>query len=63
MINRSITKAIIGCALLQAGGTLAAEKHLAEPVHDRLAVEYPFDKAIGYTVGQVWGAVTIKRPL
>lgn len=29
----------------------------------RLAAEYPFDKATGYHVGEVRGAVTIKRPL
>ncbi len=29
----------------------------------RLANEYPFDKATGYHVGEIRGAVTIKRPL
>jgi len=29
----------------------------------RLAAEYPFDKATGYHVGEVRGAVSIKRPL
>lgn len=32
-------------------------------VRQRLAVEYPHDKAIGYLPGQIRGAVTIKRPL
>lgn len=34
-----------------------------EAVKARLAAEYPNDKAIGYSVGEVRGAVTIKRPL
>ena len=28
-----------------------------------LATEYPHDKATGYSVGQIRGAITIKRPL
>lgn len=34
-----------------------------ESTRTRLANEYPFDKATGYHVGEVRGAVTIKRPL
>jgi hypothetical protein len=29
----------------------------------QIAGEYPHDKATGYAVGQVRGAVTVKRPL
>ena len=29
----------------------------------QLAYEYPFDKAVGYAVGQVRGAASVKRPL
>ncbi|HEX9182720.1 MAG TPA: DUF3365 domain-containing protein [Burkholderiales bacterium] len=36
---------------------------LAGPVKERLASDYPFDKATGYSLGQIRGAVTIKRPL
>lgn len=32
-------------------------------VKAQLAVEYPHDRAIGYRVGQLRGAVTVKRPL
>lgn len=34
-----------------------------DAVKARLAAEYPNDKATGYSVGEVRGAVTIKRPL
>ncbi|MBI3374937.1 MAG: DUF3365 domain-containing protein [Betaproteobacteria bacterium] len=36
---------------------------LSATVRERLALDYPFDKAIGYSLGQVRGAVTVKRPL
>ncbi len=36
---------------------------VAQPVKDVLAAEYPHDKAQGYTLGQLRGAITIKRPL
>jgi hypothetical protein len=36
---------------------------LSSAVKERLASDYPFDKATGYSLGQVRGAVTIKRPL
>jgi len=39
-----------------------AEK-LPQSIKLRLAKEYPHDQATGYSVGQVRGAVTIKRPL
>ena len=29
----------------------------------RIAAEYPMDKASGYSVGQIRGAITVKRPL
>jgi hypothetical protein len=36
---------------------------LAPEVRERLAKDYPADRATGYSVGQIRGAVTIKRPL
>ena len=36
---------------------------LASEVRERLALDYPHDRATGYAVGQVRGAVTVKRPL
>ena len=35
----------------------------AQPVKDALAAGYPHDKASGYTLGQLRGAFSIKRPL
>lgn len=35
----------------------------AQPAKDTLATEFPHDKATGYTLGQLRGAFTIKRPL
>ncbi len=32
-------------------------------VQETLKTEYPHDKATGYTLGQIRGAITIKRPL
>lgn len=32
-------------------------------VKETLKTEYPHDKAVGYTLGQIRGAITIKRPL
>ncbi len=40
-----------------------AREKIAEPVRDALAKAYPHDAAVGYTVGQIRGAVSIKRPL
>lgn len=36
---------------------------IAPPVKDVLAAEYPHDRATAYTLGQLRGAITIKRPL
>jgi hypothetical protein len=36
---------------------------ISEAVHSILASEYPHDKAVDYAIGQVRGAVTIKKPL
>ncbi|MFO1321875.1 MAG: DUF3365 domain-containing protein [Burkholderiales bacterium] len=35
---------------------------IAPGVRDRLATDYPHDRAVGYGVGQIRGAVTIKKP-
>jgi len=39
-----------------------AREALPEAVRAQLALEYPFDKAIGYSTGQLFGIVSIKRP-
>lgn len=36
---------------------------MSEAVKDQIRREYPFDRGIGYSIGQVRGAVTVKRPL
>jgi len=36
---------------------------LTDAIKAQIASEYPFDKAVGYSVGQVRGGVTVKRPL
>jgi len=36
---------------------------LAPEIKERLAREYPADRATGYALGQIRGAVSIKRPL
>jgi hypothetical protein len=36
---------------------------LVQPVKDVLSAEYPNDKATGYTLGQIRGAISIKKPL
>ena len=38
-------------------------EHIPDQVKARLASEYPHDQAIGYVLGQVRGAVTIKHPI
>lgn len=38
-------------------------EQLSPAVKAQLAVEYPHDRAVGFRVGQVRGAVTVKRPL
>jgi len=35
---------------------------LPDSVRAQLATDYPFDKATGFSVGQVYGIVSIKRP-
>lgn len=37
--------------------------NVSEAVKSQLANEYPNDRAVGYSVGQLRGAVTVKRPL
>lgn len=34
---------------------------LPEPVKAQLATDYPFDEAVGFTAGQLYGIVAIKR--
>lgn len=36
---------------------------LSDSVKALLAAEYPHDRAVGFTAGQIRGAVTVKRPL
>lgn len=36
---------------------------IADPVKARFAQDYPHDRALGYSIGQVRGAFTVKRPL
>lgn len=36
---------------------------LAPSIMEKLAADYPKDRATGYSVGQMRGAVTVKRPL
>lgn len=36
---------------------------VSQSVKDALAAEFPRDKAQGYTLGQIRGAITIKRPM
>lgn len=38
-------------------------EQIPDNVKTRLSEEYPHDKAIGYSVGQIRGAISIKRPL
>lgn len=40
-----------------------ASEAIPDGVKNRLAQEYPHDKATGYSEGQIRGAVSIKRPL
>ena len=39
------------------------DEAVAAPVKVKLALEYPHDRAFGYTLGQIRGAVTIKQPM
>ncbi|MFA7242242.1 MAG: DUF3365 domain-containing protein [Sulfuricellaceae bacterium] len=36
---------------------------IAAPVKEVLNADYPHDKAIGYTLGQIRGAISIKKPM
>ena len=45
---------------LQCHGT---RDQLPESVKAQLAIDYPFDRAVGFKVGQVYGIVSIKRPV
>ena len=47
-------------ACLKCHGT---PENVAPAVTDALAADYPHDKATGYTLGQLRGAFSIKRPL
>ncbi len=39
-----------------------ARDTLPDAVKAQLAIDYPFDKATGFSMGQVYGIVSIKRP-
>ena len=36
---------------------------LSAAVREKLAALYPQDKAVGYTAGQIRGAMTLRKPL
>lgn len=38
-----------------------APESLSEPVKSQLAIDYPHDEAVGYSTGQVYGILAIKR--
>ena len=40
-----------------------AEEQISPAVKASLAEQYPHDRAIGYAIGQVRGAISIKRPI
>ena len=40
-----------------------AQARLTPAVRDKLAALYPHDKAVGYSAGQIRGAITLKKPL
>jgi hypothetical protein len=40
-----------------------AQDKLSPAVKEKLAALYPQDKAVGYTAGQIRGAITIRKPL
>lgn len=44
-------------------GCHGTAENLSPEVRERLATDYPHDRGTGYSLGQVRGAVTIKRPL
>lgn len=39
----------------------SARDKLPDPVKAQLAIDYPFDRAVDFSVGQVYGIVSIKR--
>jgi len=47
----------------QCAGCHGAEEAMPEAVREALAARYPHDKATGYQVGDLRGAVSIKMPL
>lgn len=50
----------IQAACLNCHGT---DEKIAPEVKTRLKTEFPHDKAVGYTPGQIRGGLTVKRPL
>lgn len=48
---------------LQPGCLACHGEHIPENVQARLKADYPRDQATGYSVGQIRGALSIKRPL
>jgi cytochrome c553 len=40
-----------------------AQDKLSPAVKEKLAALYPQDKAVGYSAGQIRGAITIRKPL
>lgn len=50
----------VGRLCLNCHGPLES---LSPEVKERLATDYPHDRGTGYSLGQVRGAVTVKRPL
>lgn len=48
---------------VQPGCLSCHGEHIADDVKARLNADYPHDMATGYSVGQIRGALSIKRPL
>jgi hypothetical protein len=44
-------------------GCHGPSEHLTDAMKAQLALEYPHDTAVNYQLGQIRGAVTVKRPL
>lgn len=44
-------------------GCHGGAQDIAPAVKDQLSKDYPFDRATGYSTGQVRGAITVKKPL
>ena len=44
-------------------GCHGSDQSISNAVRERLALDYPKDRATGYGVGEVRGAVSVKRPL